>query len=75
MDKLNKQHVQNALDSFKKENPELQDFTLQWADKRLGKKVALVNKLGHIQTDFMTLTEMNQFLRGYYFKSTNKFVK
>jgi len=75
--KLKREHVENALNSFKANNPELKDFTLQNADGRLGKRIALakIGELGRvsIKTDFMTYSEMNMFLLGYSFKADNRF--
>lgn len=71
------QDIQNSLDTFKKECPELKDCFFYHAETGNAKSVALAEKrdLGTIstKTEFLTYGEMHQFLRGYYFKSINKF--
>ena len=79
MYKLTKQDVQIHLDNLKRSNPKLSDLVLHNADARCGKRIALA-KVGEngtldVKTDFLTYTEMNQFLRGYSFKSENRLKK
>lgn len=69
-------NIQNFLNILKKTDPELQNISIKY-DEIHAKKIALarVSESGTIQilTDYLTLKEMNQFLRGYYFKLINKF--
>ena len=76
MYKITKQDVQNHLDNLKISNPELKDLILDNADVRCGKRIALA-KVGDngalfVKTDYLTYSEMNQFLRGYSMKADNR---
>ena len=75
---LSLESVQNHLDHLKASNPELKEFIFVPADGRLGKLIALGLKGEYgsvsVKTDFMSYSEMNQFLRGYSFKSENRLV-
>lgn len=68
--------IENFLNILKKTDPELQNVSINY-DTMHAKKIALarVSESGTIETltDYLTLKEMNQFLRGYYFKLINKF--
>lgn len=69
-------HIKNFLNDLKKDNQELQNIIIDY-DTINGKKIALARKieLGQIRvmTDYLTPRQMNQFLRGYYFKSIDRF--
>lgn len=68
--------IENFLNYLKKDNQELQNVIIDF-DTITGKKIALARKIEsgqiRIMTDYLTLKEMNQFLRGYYFKSIDRF--
>lgn len=70
------EHIQNFLNNLKKDNQELKNVIIDY-DTINGKKIALARKIEsgqiRIMTDYLTLKEMNQFLRGYYFKSIDRF--
>ena len=73
---LTLQDLENSLNSLTKECNELNGVELEKSDIRCGKRVALCRKTEHslqTLTDFMTYSEMNQFLRGYSFKAENRF--
>jgi len=77
--KLTIENLKNQLEHNIKTSPELKGITIQTSDARIGKKVAL-GRLGesgslNILTDFITYQEMQQFLRGYLFKATNRLNK
>lgn len=68
--------IENFLNILKKADDELQNVSIKY-DEIHAKKIALakVSESGTIETltDYLTLKEMNQFLRGYYFKSIDRF--
>lgn len=70
------ENLKNQLEHNVKASPELKGITIHTSDARLGKKVALgrIGERGslNILTDFITYSEMQQFLRGYLFKATNR---
>lgn len=75
LNKLTKQHLENALHHVAAIAPELKAYSLVDADGRLGKKVALAivsDGSLSVHTDYLTYSEMNQFLRGYLFKADNR---
>ncbi len=69
--------LQNFLNSIKRNNKEFNNIILYKSDIRCGKRVALAIEGAHgtlsIKTDFILYPEMNQFLRGYMFRSENAF--
>lgn len=73
---LKREHIQNHLDNILSDCPELKKYILNDADARCGKLIALakVGENGNVsaKTEYLTYPEMNQLLRGYYLKSTNK---
>jgi hypothetical protein len=78
--KLNKEDIQNHLDNISSFCPELKGMVIHefhYGIKR--KKIALAKVLEHggidAQTDYMEVSELNQFLRGYSFKASKKFDK
>lgn len=76
--KITIQNIENLLNYLKERNQELNDIFIDFADQRCGKRIALAKRLQNstgirIVTDYLTVQEMNQFLRGYLFKSSNKF--
>jgi hypothetical protein len=75
--RLKIENLNNFLNNLKKTNPELEKLHFDWADARCGKRIALAStgEFGaiHIKTDYITLPEMQQLLRGYMFKAENRF--
>ena len=68
-----KQALINHIESLKKSGiTEFQNVTIVSSDIRLGKKFALQINDSTI-TDFLPYAELNQFLRGYFFKFENRF--
>jgi hypothetical protein len=78
------QALENVLDGCKEDSPELNNFSIEsvGGDKNkfaLAEKIIVTLPNGSVQevkssrTDFMNYKEMNQFLRGYNFKATNRF--
>jgi hypothetical protein len=71
-------HVENFLQWLQDSGnyPELEGMKIHKADGRLGKLIALARIGEHgtvfTKTDFVTATELNQFLRGYMFKQENR---
>lgn len=74
---LTLQNLKNQLEHNVKTSPELKGVIICTSDARIGKKVALGRKgeLGslNVLTDYVSYSEMQQFLRGYLFKATNRF--
>jgi hypothetical protein len=81
-----KQALLNFIDSLKRMKlSEFNNATIVLSDRRLGRRYAIGitkeqtmsdGKLYQYDTpitDFLTYSEMNQFLRGYLFKSRNDF--
>lgn len=75
--KVTFESLENALEYSKKGNPELKNIFLQKEKIVPSTKVALVRKGSfgstHVITDLLPFNEMQQFLRGYIFKSEGKF--
>lgn len=70
------EHIQNFLNNLKKDNQELKNVIIDYETIN-GKKIALARKIEsgqiRVMTDYLTSRQMNQFLRGYYFKSIDRF--
>lgn len=67
------QNIENILSEAKKTSPELENLFVQKGDSRIGNKYALINKDTLEQkTDYMLINELNQFIRGYIFKSEKR---
>lgn len=75
MKKLKIEDLENALNWAKKSSPELKGIEIYSANKGRNLKVSLARiKPGSVNaiTDFLSLSDMNQFLRGYIYKSENR---
>tara|TARA_R110000868_G_C10972986_1_gene771162 strand:+ start:48287 stop:48805 length:519 start_codon:yes stop_codon:yes gene_type:complete len=74
MKKLTIEHIKNQLESLGSLNPKLKDIIIHRGEASPKIALAVRESKGTIKTitDFLTLGEMQQFLRGYMFKNEGR---
>jgi hypothetical protein len=73
----NKVALNSFLNQIKKLCPEVnENYFIKISEDGRSNKFAIAEQLEtsiKVKTDFLTYSEMNQFLRGYYYKAENVF--